>query len=155
MTTQTLPPGERKATAYGWRGDIILNRVDTTIDGIPVSTSDVVRWPRDVSPEIIGRDLVRIIDDARSGIAPIEPDQWGELFRPILTAAGVKTWRQFMSAATDLSIFEDAGLVYLVPSVNLGPSEGFDGILDAMQHAPLRDHERLGEAIIRGLALSR
>jgi hypothetical protein len=91
---------------------------------------------------------------ARQGVQRPSQEQWGSLLRPLLEAAGVASWRTFMNGARDLSVFEDAGVIELLPSINLGPKGGFAGDETGLLRVPKSDPTLLGQCVKAALKVS-
>jgi hypothetical protein len=83
------PQLTREATVYQRRNRVIVNRVDTTIDGIPFSTDDIELFDRSVGDDVLGLALVNAINKARSGMKPLRSEEWQAALAPLLAAAGV------------------------------------------------------------------
>lgn len=148
MTQQTgrygTFPSSRKATVYK-RGDrLIVNREDTTTEGIPLSTDDVIVLDDTASDATLGTAIVSVLSRARSGIKPVKPSDSHVRLEPLLEAAGVRSWTTFVRGLREASVFEDGGTILFRPSVNLGPKEGLEGIDGREVWADVSDPETVG-----------
>ncbi len=72
----------------------------------------------------INREVDNILEHSRQNIP--HPKEWGNIFEPVLQAAGVKSWSVFAKIAKCISIEIDGTICRYIPSTNLGPSEGFE-----------------------------
>jgi hypothetical protein len=91
---------------------------------------------------------------ARQSVPHPSQDQWDSLLRPLLDAAGVSSWRIFMNGARDLSVFDDDGVIELLPSTNLGPKGGFAGDESGLRRVPKSDPTLLGHSVKAALNVS-
>jgi hypothetical protein len=132
----------------------MVDRVDTTTDGVPISTDDVAVFDLSVSDEILGRALVDAIGRAQGGVRPLRTDEWQAALEPLLRAAGVSSWRAFVRGCRDVSVFSDVGVVRLVPSINLGSKEGFEGLEDRQLTANVKDIAHVGQMAKRALEVA-
>jgi hypothetical protein len=149
-----LGMADRKATVYRRAGLVLVNRVDTTTEGIPVSTDQVLTFGLDASPDLVGQGLLDVVRQARSHIPPLSRSEWVTGFDPVLRAAGVRSWRAFIRGCRDLSVFDEGDELRLVPSVNKGAREGFS-LIDASEiRTTKRVARTVGEAVMRALDLS-
>jgi len=75
---------------------------------------------------------------AQSGRIVPHPAQseWKGSFDPFLKAAGVRSFKAFMSTAQSLTIDEEDGALAVTPSRNLGAKEGFEPVVADRQALP-------------------
>ena len=144
-------PRTRKATLYRRNRRVLVNRVDMTTDGIPFSTDEIHSFEAPFAEAELGRALRMVIAGARSGLPPLQREDWERLLQPLLRAAGVSSWRTFVRGCRDVSVFEDDGVIRFVPSVNLGPTEGFEGIAERETVIQIADDPALGRQAIQAL----
>jgi len=141
----------RKATVNQRGGRIIVDRVDTTVDGIPVVTDDIAVLDADVGTRELGEAVLGAVGRARGGIPRVQREEGEIRLQALLRAAGVRSWRSFMRGCRDVSVFAVEGGVELMPSVNLGAREGFVGLPDESITVAADDPVMVGEAVYRAL----
>jgi hypothetical protein len=144
----------RTATVYLRSKRLILERVDVTTDGVPIGTDDLLVVPSDIPAAELGTQLLGIMKRARQSVPHPSQDQWDSLLRPLLDAAGVSSWRTFMNGARDLSVFDDNGVIELLPSTNLGPKGGFAVDEPGLRRVPKSDPTLLGHSVKAALNVS-
>ncbi|MCU0880347.1 MAG: hypothetical protein MUF06_21460, partial [Pirellulaceae bacterium] len=72
---------------------------------------------------------------------------------PLLSLAGVKTWKEFVRNAQCLSLEATDDQLRLVPCRNLGATRGFEPMPDKAIEAPLSPSEdQIGTAVTDSLA---
>jgi hypothetical protein len=145
----------RKATVNQRRGRIIVERVDTTVDGIPVGTDDIAVFDESIAARELGQAVMGAVGRARASIPRIQRDEWAPRLQPLLRAAGVRSWRSFVDGCRDVSVFEVAEGLELMPSINHGAREGFEGLPEEAITVKADDPMVVGEAVLRALNASR
>lgn len=133
---------------YRRRGVFIVERVDTTVDGIPFATADLTVLPLDTSPDKLGHTLVMTVDRARVGLPALKQDDWEAQLTPLLDAAGVSSWRTFVRGTREVAVFAESDWIDLLPTSNLGSTEGFEAREDLGVRKGRSDIRQLGAAVI-------
>ncbi|MEH2484985.1 hypothetical protein [Bradyrhizobium sp. AZCC 2230] len=114
----------RKAAAYLRRNKVIICPVSDTTDGVGVICAPVFDLEAsDVSG--VGAAVLEALQLSREGIPHPAPADWSKLFKPVLKAAGVGSWKTFVRSTKDVIVrFETNRIVY-IPTRNLGSRNGF------------------------------
>jgi hypothetical protein len=147
------PTRDRRATLYRRGKQLLVNRVDTTTTGIPITGPEVMVFDLEVSDEELGSAIVAIVGRAQIGVPHPDWDR-PEVTKPLYVAAGVSSWRAFVRGTLDVSIFLDDGRLEFLPSENGGARLGF-GPIDGSVFADLSDPAAVGRAGRKALTLSR
>lgn len=122
----------RCATLYRRKKLLIVHALSKTVDGVWVLTSPCETLSEDSSAALIGEAILRCLERSRSGIP--DPKSFGDLSKPLLEAAGVKTLATFEKTAIAVEIEqENSGEdIVLLPTQNMG-EDGFVPTNDRVQ----------------------
>ena len=104
----------------------------------------------------LGQAVQKCLAASREGVP--HPDRFTDLFNPILSLAGVKSFGVFMKSAKCVEVELDAAIVTLIPTRNAGVENGFSPLLDKAKtldsEVADRNHYTLGLASATALALA-
>jgi hypothetical protein len=136
---------ERKGTLFG-------NPWCFTDDGMVIGSPEFEAVALPATPEAVGRLVEWSLANSRTDVRrPSSRSQWDEVTRPLLNAAGVKTWAGFARYARAVSIDLDETLLFTPMARD-----------ERNAHYPLRDLvtrlampasvEQIGEAALAALS---
>jgi hypothetical protein len=131
---------------------LILQSIDRTDRGVPVSGSLIHVLSPDVEPSVLGEKILLVCASPAKTMPHDLP--MDVALRPLFEAAGVSSWTAFMRGARDLSISVEEDLIWFLPSTNLGQGGGFAGDLDHWRSADARDPADVGRVALESLAES-
>lgn len=113
-----------------------------------------VRVPTDADVQDLGQALLDALD-ASNRITLREVDGADNSFAPVLAALGLKTYAQYMRAATSVSVdVRDDDTLRITPMRNGGAREGFVEMTAEVSVLLDRSAESLGSAVERALDLA-
>lgn len=78
---------------------------------------------------MLGETIVETLRHSLVTRDPSGPSDWAEVVRPLLAAAEVKSWKQFMKGNVAVGIFLDENYRF-VPTRNREPDAGFGDLDD-------------------------
>jgi hypothetical protein len=111
--------------------------------------------PLTVDDRTLGALITDVVGRSRTGVPhPMNPTDHAAVLRPLLAAARVSSWRAFMRGTLEVTIFLEGGKLLMLPSVNLGPREGFGEAGSSVTAEP-GDAEAVGRAAREALSLAR
>ena len=113
----------KRATAYIRSNTFVIHASSRTSDGVWILTEPCIRLPTNCSDEQLGNAVLSALGGPEDGVTP--PSQWRGLLDPLLNAAGVKSWKTFAKSASCVEIEQNANSLVLIPTINLGPDEGY------------------------------
>ncbi len=118
----------QRASLYQ-RGERILTYPEhQTVAGFYIS-GEPYEAVADLDPQSVGEAVLRALEDSRTGVAELAPDEWGALARRRLEAAGARSESAFMRGAKLVSIERRAELLQIIPHKNGGASGNERGFL--------------------------
>jgi hypothetical protein len=122
-----------------------------TTAGAWIGVEPIVKIPPDAPAAVLGATLIELLA-ASTGPVP-HPTDWKKLLEPLLTAAGVKSWRALAAGAKSVSVESDGAFYTVCPSArdrrnNFLPLPERDIRLPISATA-----EELGKAIQKGASL--
>lgn len=136
----------RCATVYLRNEDLIVHAMSRTTDGVWILTQPCGRLPADVANELLGRASRKALNASQSRVP--HPTDFKEVVAPLLQAAAVKSWAAFARSAVCVELEEpEPGAVRLVPTTNLGGSQGFIPKPERRRMVSPADEADLGQAI--------
>lgn len=143
---------KRRATLYARGAKLILQSIDRTDRGVPVSGSVIHVLSPDVAPPALGRKILLVCASPKKTVPHDLP--MNVALRPLFEAAGVSSWIAFMRGARDLSICVEDDLIWFLPSINDGPGGGFVPDHDRWRSADASDPAEVGRVALETLAES-
>lgn len=124
---QTVPT--RVATLYRRGGVLLVEVVDYSTQGMPISSGQVQKLDITASDDDLGRAILSAVASARRDAPhPSSAEDGARLLEPLLRSVGVRTWSAFVRGTRQTTISRVGHILRLSPSINLGPSEGFGSI---------------------------
>jgi hypothetical protein len=116
---------ERKlATVYRRKQTLFTHPSSLTTDGVWILTGPVLKLDEGATDADIGSAVQACLDQSRTNVQ--HPTEWGELLKPLLKEAGVKSWAKFVDGTSCVVIESGNGKMSVVPTVNLGSDGGFE-----------------------------
>lgn len=113
----------KKATAYLRNEMIFMHSLSETTAGVWILSEPVLTAAKNNSVSI-GKNVYAALNNSRSKVP--HPTSWKGIFDPVLTLAGVKTYKAFMINCKCVEIEFDGRQVSFLPMKNLGSSGGFE-----------------------------
>ena len=104
--------------------------------------------PVDASGDRIRAQLSDSLRDSERVLPHPAQSEWKGLFDPFLKAAGVRSFRSFMQAASMLMVEQNDTGMAITPMRNAGPRGGFQEILEERMMLP-NDEQAAAEAVLR------
>lgn len=154
LTSRLSGPEEsimKMATAYERKNNIFLHADSKTATGLWVAAPPYLKVSSQDDCSRLGEAVLEVLNASREGIP--HPSSWDGLFDPMLSLAGVDSWRAFAEGANCIAIeLEDHRLTF-VPYRNLGAKNGFEPITEDSICLPTNaaSHE-VGQGAINGFA---
>lgn len=108
---------------YARRGDFLVNAKARTIPGFWIAWPPFTRVPRD-SPEL-GAVVLAALDATEYDVAAPNFRTEPLPITPMLSVAGVRSWRKFVQGTELVAVDLADGQLSLTPMVNMGSKEGF------------------------------
>jgi hypothetical protein len=119
-----------------------------TTAGVWMSAEPYVKLARDANAAALGRAVLNALGESKGPVPHPAESEWNALLKPLLEAAGVKSWKAFVLRAQYMSVDEEGETVTICPNVNREPREGFIPLSDRDIRLPVSaSAEELGEAI--------
>jgi hypothetical protein len=115
-----------RADAYRWANRVLVNSVARTRAGFSVATEPWIALPAEFQPTELGRALAEALSSSKTDL--LLPIDYKALKAARLSAAGVRSERQFMQSVQFVSIESDGSGISFTPSRNagwLGEQKGF------------------------------
>jgi hypothetical protein len=85
----------KRASVYARRGVMLVCPSSRTTDGVWVVTKPVAVVPGDASDADLGATVKASLDQSAENVP--HPDEWDAVLQPLLAAAGVKSWKAFVT----------------------------------------------------------
>lgn len=137
---------------YERGGKLLVQASSRTDQGVWILDGDVFELASDADEEALGQVVSTALQ--QSSTVP-HPTQWGGLMKPLLTKAGVKSWRTFVRGTRCVRVKSERGGWTALPYRNLGPSEGFEEILGVeIAVSPNGSAAALGRAVREALEVA-
>lgn len=142
------------ATVFLRRKVLLIHPSSRTTDGVWIMVAPCAVTPESTSDADLGGMVERALAQSTQNVP--HPQQWGGLLKPLLSAAGVKSWRTFAEGAVCVQVQLSCDEVRAIPTENLGAKEGFQPDAKRQVCVPW-DGDRLvlGRAIRDALQASR
>lgn len=120
-----LTPMKQTAVSYRVQDKLIIGSLIRTSMGLGLEVD-----PRSLTMATPDDDVARAIGEALDGsgkvVAHPTQDQWKGFFQPFIKAAGVRSFKSFMTEAILVYIERNDAQLELEPYRNLGPKNGFE-----------------------------
>jgi hypothetical protein len=113
----------KRATAYRRAQKLYIHASSKTTDGVWIFQSPCIALGDSCSDFDLGAAVSRALAESRTGVP--HPLTFKGLIDPLLLEASVKSWTTFSKGTTCAEIERTEGSVAIVPTRNLGSSEGF------------------------------
>ena len=115
----------RSAVVYLVNHHLVIGASRRTATGLQLEVE-----PRALQADSNAEEVAATLLSALDASEPteVQPGDWKGVFDPFLRAAGVKSYKAFMSGARSVNVDEQDGAFLVSPNCNLGPSEGFEPI---------------------------
>lgn len=139
------------ATVYDRDGRLYVHSSSQTTAGLWIRNDAPVLVPSKENVGEIGRSVRQCLEASRQGVP--HPTVWTNMFKPVLKAAKVRSYRAFMTSARCLGVSVAEGVVTLTPTRNEGSRGGFAYLPDAAK-ITLGSDETLGAAVLEALEKS-
>lgn len=120
----------KRAIVYRRKDIVLVHSSSPTDQGVWVITGPCTKLASGATDDEIGTAVWRALEESRT---ILHPTSWSALFEPVLQAAGVGSWRTFMSLARSVEVEMDGDRIVVVPTRNLGTADGFEPIPGAGQ----------------------
>lgn len=142
---------ERCCSVYKRDGSLFVVPSARAIDGFWVAVDGVQAMDESIAPDILG-DAVRAALDASTVDVPT-PSRDTDLTAPLLQAAGVRTFGQFMRGAKMVWVRRSSHTrLEITPMVNAGPRGGFEFSKHGALHAEAPMANQIGELVSAALS---
>lgn len=105
---------------YKRKDCLYLRSESRTSVGIIIETGYPIVEPHDAPPERLGKDILKLLKQSEWNIPhPADPNE-GSVTKPLLEAAGVKSWSTFQKGALYCGIISDKSELKFRPYENKG-----------------------------------
>lgn len=143
----------KSATVYSRLGRFYVHASSRTTAGVWIATPPFIQVEAGATSSDLGRSVFQALSSSQSEVP--HPTKWSSLMAPLLAHAGVKTWETFTRKSQCLTLEATENRIKLIPSRNLGATEGFEPMLDKAIEFSLSPSslDQLGLVVERGLAL--
>ncbi|WP_428262367.1 hypothetical protein [Haliangium sp.] len=129
----------------------IIATCSQTTDGVWLHDGEYTVLPAESAPATVAEALQAALARTRIGIP--HPQDWTGHVKPLLDAAGVKTWSAYVRDTRAISVEQADDDIVLTPTVNRGAREGFGFLSEQAIHVPsTATHAEIGAAIEKALA---
>lgn len=117
---------KKGATLYKRGRNLIIYPDHKTPNGIWIAGTPVfVLDEASSSGDSLALKVKEALSLSQSGVTAPSRDGFRDRFKPVLDAAGVKTWATFVKGTVCVSIMQEDGVVTLTPTRNSGSRGGF------------------------------
>src|SRR5262245_9296973 len=123
----------QRATVYQRDSAILVHTSSETVDGIWILTEPCIRLPIGCSDRELGDALSSAFEESKESLPP--PTQWKMIVAPLLTAAGVRSWKAFARGAVCVHAEYESRYLSLIPTINLGVTGANRGFVEASDAA--------------------
>ena len=123
----------RMAWIYRRRERLFLRPWSKTDEGMWREDGPCSVLPASASAEEVGATVESVLALSRQGVSHPSRSGWSEVTRPLLEAAGVKSWRAFAKLANSVGIERDESGLRLLP-MGRDPDDG--------SNFPVKERER-------------
>ena len=113
----------KRATVYRRGPAVLVHPSSRTTDGVWLVSEPCVRLSSDCSDVEMGNALLAALEESKLSVP--HPTQWKGILQPLLSAAGVKSWKTFAKSAVCVEVEAQDSRVELIPTQNLGSDDGF------------------------------
>lgn len=140
---------KRSALAFLRKGQVYVQRYLQTTAGLSIAHGPVRTSPMS-DPSAIGDDLRSVLTRPESTLPHPAQSEWGNVQRPMLDAAGVRSWKALAQGSFVVGIERDGDLISLIPSADY-EKEGGRSLPDRTVQAEITSSE-LGEKMLAAFA---
>lgn len=141
----------KRANVYRRDGAWYINAMSQTTAGVWIGTDPHLKESSDESA-VLGQAILAALKGSTQSLP--HPTKWGNVFKPVLELAGVKTWNQFMLTATCVSIGANDSRITIEPSSNAGPQTGYTPLPDKKFQIPRHSTAKdIGDAVKQAITL--
>jgi hypothetical protein len=119
------------ATVYRRSGKYLLNSSSQATSGVWIGKVFRV-LPTSASDESLGRDVLAALQLSRTGIAHPDPKDWAAIQQPLLDAAGVRRWSQFVKGSDMVTVRLGDGVIEVTPERRVAGEEGLEEVPEKM-----------------------
>ena len=145
-SSQPSGPIEQGAGAHLREGVIYVETMSRTDTGLWIGGGGVSPVPADAQPEVLGDALLGALDRSRWGVPHPSRDELEQGVRPLLRAAGVRSYGQMTRGCRYMSVYRIGIRVTITPYRNLGPRGGFEPIDSESELLSSNDPATVGRA---------
>ena len=148
---ETAEPRERAAAACVYRtADRYVVAPEIGGGGYWVLGQSAAALPRTSSPQELGR---LVLDALRKSLAQSPPEGEGNLMKPVLRAAKLRSYRTLVEQSALCSVLEDGADLLLTPTRNggsTGPDRGFVPLAKEAKKCPRKNQDiaLVGSAVL-------
>ena len=115
---------KKSATVYMRRQQFLIHALSRTTDGVWLLSEPCSALAIECDDRGLGSAIRRALDGSLAEVP--HPSSWNHVFEPMLSLAGVTTWKAFATGAACIQIETDGNHVVLIPQTSRGPKEGFE-----------------------------
>ena len=137
---------QRKNRLFAWPSS-------KTVQGLWINSGPAISLAADEKPENIGVVVDAALDQSESGVA--HPTAWVGGIEPLLSEAGVKTYKTFVNGTLSVSVEREGQSISFVPTANLGHQQGFAPIADKKVTLGQPTTEEIGRQLLIALGDAR
>lgn len=135
----------KKSAAYMINDTILLQAMSLTETGLWIAYGEVFSIRAD-DQEKLTAEILKSLTNSIEDVAHPSQSQWKDVQRPILEAAGVKTWAALGKKAKSVGIESEANKVSMVPTANFR-NYGGESLEQSAVHCSLNDAD-LGSKLL-------
>lgn len=142
------------AGVYKRKNLLYMRSNSRTTDWIVIGTGPVIVEPHEVPPDVLGRHILELLKKSEWDIPP--PPDPNSVIKPLLEAAGVKSWSAFQRGALYCGIILDEKGLEIRPYENNGRG-GFVPLPESeiISIPPTSSPREIGEALLKAISKSR
>jgi len=145
---------KKLAAVYKRKDCLYMRSKSCSSVGIIIETGYPIVEPHDAPPEYLGKDILKLLQQSEWNIPhPADPNS---VAKPLLEAAGVKSWSTFQRGVLYCGVISDESVLKFRPYENKGRG-GFvpmpdDKIIDIPSTSSAQE---IGEALLQAISMSK
>lgn len=135
------------AVIYSSHGAVVVGSIVRTTAGVGLEC-DPVRLEDGAAPDQIATVIRRALAGPSRVIAHPAAREWKGLFEPFQRAAGVRSYKAFVTGAVRIEIEAVNGDLAITPNLNLGARDGFERLAEKTVVVPAGDTAAVASTLL-------
>lgn len=142
----------KRVSVYCRNNGWYISSMSQTTAGVWIGTPPHLKILSDDSADL-GSAVVTALEASRQSVA--HPIKWDKtLFDPMLSLAGVASWKEFVTSAARVAVAVDQEMIAIEPFENSGPNDGYTPLPHKNLQLPMDSTpEAIGEAVKQAIRL--